>query len=143
MTQVHPYLNFDGNAQEAFDFYRSVFGGDFAAVHRIGNAPGTEGLPEEEKNRLMHIALPIGGGTMLMASDIVPSMGHTLTPGNNAHISLHPDTREEADRLFNGLSAGGRIDMPIQDTFWGAYFGSFADKYGIQWMINHTTMPQQ
>jgi PhnB protein len=138
MAKMNPYLNFDGKAEEAFTFYKSVFGGDFVGgVHKIGDAPGTEGLPEDEKRRIMHIALPIDANTTLMASDIIPSAGHKLTEGNNVHISLHPDSREEADKLFNGLSAGGNVEMPLEDTFWGAYFGSFTDKFGIKWMVNY------
>jgi len=137
MPKMNPYLNFDGKAEEAFNFYKSVFGGEFTGLHKMADAPGTEGLPENEKNRVMHVGLPISGETILMASDIIPSAGHTLKEGNNVHISLHPDSREEADRLFNGLSAGGQVEMPLQDTFWGAYYGNFRDKYGINWMINY------
>lgn len=140
---MHPYLNFDGKAEEAFNFYKSVFGGEFLAVYRMSEAPGTENLGDDERNRLMHISLPINEHTILMASDIVPSMGHTLTEGNNMHISLQPSSREEADKLYDGLSAGGKIEMPIGDTFWGAYFGSFKDKYGIYWMINYDHNQQQ
>jgi PhnB protein len=136
MAKMNPYLNFDGTAEEAFTFYKSVFGGEFLAAHKISDAPGTENLPDNERNRLMHIALPIDGHTTLMASDIIPSAGHKLTAGNNVHISLHPESREEAERLFNGLSAGGTVEMPLQDTFWGAYYGNFKDKFGIQWMVN-------
>lgn len=139
MAQLHPYLNFDGNAEEAFNFYKSVFGGEFLGVHRMSSAPGTEQLPENERNRVLHISLPLGNGSILMASDIIPSAGHVLNPGNNVHLSLHPESREEAARLFAGLSAGGQIVMDLQDTFWGAYFGSFTDKFGIHWMINYST----
>lgn len=139
MARLNPYLNFDGKAEEAFQFYRSVFGGDFTALHKIGNAPGCENLSEEEKNRIMHVALPIDQHTTLMASDTIPSAGHVLKQGNSVHLSLHPDSREEADRLFNSLSANGQVEMAMQDTFWGAYFGSFTDKYGINWMINYST----
>ncbi len=138
MAKMNPYLNFDGKAEEAFTFYKSVFGGEFREIHKMGSAPGTEGLSDEEKNRVMHVSLPIDSHTTLMASDIVPSFGHKLNEGNNVHISLHPESREETERLFNGLSAGGSIEMPLEDTFWGAYFGSFKDKYGIHWMVNHT-----
>ncbi len=136
MPTFHPYLNFDGNAAEAFDFYKSVFGGEFAAKQKMSDAPGTESLPDSEKDRIMHIALPLASGTILMASDCVPSAGHVLNPGNNVYINIAADSREEADRLFNGLSAGGDIEMPMADMFWGDYFGSFKDKFGIQWMIN-------
>lgn len=138
MAKLNPYLNFDGNAEEAFNFYKSVFGGEFkGGINRMSDAPGTENLSAEEKNRVMHIALPIAGGDMLMASDIIPSMGHKLVKGNNNYISLFPESREEADRLFNGLSAGGNIEMPLDDMFWGAYYGSFEDKFGVHWMINY------
>ncbi|HET8737613.1 MAG TPA: VOC family protein [Pricia sp.] len=135
--KVNPYLNFDGQAEEAFQFYRSVFGGEFTANMKMSEAPESEKLPKEEQNRTMHISLPLGGDIVLMASDIVPSAGHTLVKGNNNYISLHPDSREDADRLFNGLSKGGEIEMPMQDQFWGDYFGSFVDKFGIGWMINY------
>ncbi|WP_240432852.1 VOC family protein [Taibaiella koreensis] len=139
---MNPYLNFDGKTEEAFNFYKSVFGGEFLAVHRMSEAPGTENLPEDERNRIMHISLPVDEHTVLMASDIVPSMGHTLTEGNGVHISLAPSSREEADKLFHGLSEGGKVEMPIGDTFWGAYFGSFKDRYGIYWMVNYQNQPQ-
>ncbi|TVZ26922.1 PhnB protein [Gillisia sp. Hel_I_86] len=141
--KVNPYLNFDGNAEEAFNFYKSVFGGEFIANMKMGDAPDTEKLPKEEQKRTMHISLPIGKDTILMASDIVPSMGHTLNKGNNMYVSLHPESREEADRLFNGLSAGGDIEMPMEDQFWGDYFGSFTDKFGMKWMINYNEQNKQ
>lgn len=135
---MNPYLNFDGKTEEAFNFYKSVFGGEFiGGIHRMSDAPGIENLSEEEKNRVMHVALPINEHTTLMASDIICSAGHVLKEGNSVQISLHPESREEADKLFNGLSAGGEVEMPMEDTFWGAYFGSFKDKFGIQWMINY------
>jgi PhnB protein len=137
MAKINPYLNFDGKAEEAFNFYKSVFGGEFVGgINRMSDAPGTENLSEEERNRVMHVALVIDGGNVLMASDIIPSMGHKLIEGNNNYISLNPDSREEASKLFNGLSAGGIIEMPLEDTFWGAYYGSFQDKFGIHWMVN-------
>src|SRR4051812_35900001 len=107
--KLNPYLNFNGNAEEAFQFYQAVFGGELA-VHRMNEAPGTENLPEREKNLVMHISLPIGEGQSLMASDCVESMGHQLTVGNNNYISLFPDSREHATRIFNGLSDGGQIE---------------------------------
>ena len=114
------------------------FGGELT-VSKMSDAPGTENLPENEKNRAMHVALPIGKGQHLMASDCLPSAGHVLKVGNNNYISITPDSREEADRLFNGLSAGGKVEMPMDDMFWGDYFGSFVDKFGVCWMINFTT----
>lgn len=140
MPKLNTYLNFDGKSEEAFNFYKSVFGGEFLMVQRMADMPGAEQLPEDEKRRLMHISLRIGNDDVLMASDIVPSMGHKLSVGNHAYISVFTDSREEADRLFAGLSAGGEIEMALEDTFWGDYFGSFHDQFGIGWMINH---PQQ
>jgi PhnB protein len=134
--KVNPYLNFDGQAEEAFNFYKSVFGGEFSGIMKMKEAPGTENLSKEEQNRVMHVSLPIGKDIVLMASDILPSMGHKLVKGNNNYISLHPGSKEEADRLFKGLSADGDIEMPMEDQFWGDYFGSFTDKFGICWMIN-------
>jgi PhnB protein len=142
LAKLNPYLNFDGKAEEAFNFYKSVFGGEFKGpINRMSDAPGTENLSDEEKNRVMHVALPIGDGNTLMASDIIPSMGHKLIKGNNNYISLSPESREEAERLFNGLSAGGNIEMPLDDMFWGAYYGSFEDKFGIHWMVNYEKSP--
>lgn len=134
--QINPYLNFDGNAEAAFHFYQSVFGGELF-IQRMSEAPGNEGLPEGEKNRLMHVSLPLPNGQVLMASDCLPSAGHVLSVGNNNYISVAPDSREEADRLFGGLSAGGDIEMPMEDMFWGDYFGSFKDRFGVCWMINY------
>jgi PhnB protein len=133
---LNPYLNFDGNAEEAFHFYQSVFGGEILLM-KMKDAPGSENLSEEEKNLAMHVSLPIGNNQFLMASDCVKSMGHVLIPGNNNYISLSPDSRDEATRIFNELSAGGEIEMPMDDMFWGDYFGSFKDKFGICWMINY------
>jgi PhnB protein len=137
MPKLNPYLNFDGKAEEAFTFYKSVFGGEFVGgIYRMGSAPGTENLPEADKQRVMHIALPIGND-LLMASDIMPSMNQQLTVGNNNYISVFPDSRQQADEYFNALSEGGKIEMPLEDQFWGDYFGCFADKFGVYWMINY------
>ena len=134
--KVNPYLNFDGKAEEAFIFYKSVFGGEFTGNMKMKDAPDGDKLPKDEQNRIMHISLPIGKENLLMGSDIMPSMGQKLNKGNNNYISLHPESKAEADRLFKGLSAGGEIEMPMADQFWGDYFGSFIDKFGICWMIN-------
>ncbi len=134
--KANPYLNFDGQAEEAFIFYKSVFGGEFTGNMKMKDAPDGDKLPKDEQNRVMHISLPISENILLMASDIMPSMGQKLIKGNNNYISLHPNSKAEADRIFNGLSAGGKIEMPIADQFWGDYFGSFIDKFGISWMIN-------
>ncbi|HMR82063.1 MAG TPA: VOC family protein [Niabella sp.] len=137
MPKLNPYLNFDGKAEEAFTFYKSVFGGEFLGeVYKMGTAPGCENLSEDSKNRVMHIALPIGND-LLMASDIIPEMGQNLVEGNNNYISVFPESREEADRLFTALSEGGTVEMPIEDQFWGDYYGSLTDKYGVKWMINY------
>lgn len=140
--QVNPYLNFDGNAEEAFLFYQSVFGGELF-IQRMSDAPGHEHLSEEEKNRLMHVSLPLSNGQVLMASDCLPSAGHILQVGNNNYISVAPDSREEAEHLFNGLSKDGDIEMPLKDMFWGDYFGSFKDQFGVCWMINYNNKQQQ
>lgn len=132
---LNPYLNFEGNAEEAFRFYQSVFGGEFF-IQKMSDAPGTENITEEERNYAMHVSVSIGNGQFLMASDCVKSMGHELHKGNNNYISVTPDSRDEATRIFNELSAGGKIEMPLEDMFWGDYFGSFVDKFGVCWMIN-------
>ncbi len=137
MATLHPYLNFDGNAEEAFNFYQSVFGGEFSYFSRFSDMPESESIPENERNRIMHISLPIGNGSTLMGSDIMPSMGHKLIVGNNFYISIDTQGKEEVDRIFSGLSVDGSVEMQPQDTFWGAYFTMFTDKFGIRWMINY------
>lgn len=140
MASVSTYLNFPRTTEAAFLFYRSVFGGEFnGPIHRFADVPAAPGQPpmaEADQQLVMHVELPILGGHKLMGTDAPESMGFKLAAGNNVHVSLHPDTRAEADRLFAGLSAGGKVDMPMQDMFWGDYFGSFADQFGIHWMIN-------
>ena len=140
MSRVSTYLNFAGNTEQAFAFYRSVFGGDFnGPVHRMGDAPAMPGQPplsDADKQLVMHIELPLLGGHVLMGTDVPESMGVKVVHGNSVHINLEPDSRAEADRLFNGLAAGGQVDMPLQDMFWGAYFGSLTDRFGIHWMVN-------
>ncbi len=135
MALINPYLNFAGTAEEAFNFYKSVFGGEFAMVMRFSDTEHGANLSEEDKNKIMHIAFPIGGN-MLMASDCLPSMGQTITNGTNFSISVSPDSLDEAQRIFNELSAGGNILAPFKKEFWGDYFGLFFDKFGIQWMVN-------
>lgn len=136
-TKVNHYLNFPGNTEKAFNFYKSVFGGEFLNVTRFKDLP-MEGidLSEEDENKIMHISLPVGNA-VLMATDAQESMGMKVIPGNNHYVSLHPDSKEEADRLFKGLSAGGEVDVEMADQSWGDYFGSFRDKFGVSWMINH------
>ncbi len=135
MPALNPYLNFNGNTEEVFNFYKSVFGGEFAMVMRFKDVPKEYKGPDHEDNKIMHIALPIAGGSMLMGSDVPEAMGK-VTNGNNFNIAIFADSKEEADKLFNGLSAGGKVTMPMSDAFWGDYFGMFADKYGISWMVN-------
>ncbi|WP_294764902.1 VOC family protein [uncultured Rhodoferax sp.] len=140
MARVSTYLNFNGQTEEAFNFYRGVFGGEFnGGIQRFKDAPPAPGQPPLDTatgNMVIHVELAILGGHVLMGTDAPESMGFKLVQGNNAHINLEPDTRAEAERLFNGLSAGGKVEMPLQDMFWGAYFGSFRDKFGTQWMVN-------
>lgn len=142
MAKVSTYLNFNGKTEEAFNFYKSIFGGDFnGGIHRFGSIPFPEGMPplsDHDKSLVMHIELNILGGHTLMGTDAVESMGFKVNMGNSVHINLEPDTRAEADKLFNALSKDGTVEMEMQDTFWGAYYGSFRDKFGIQWMINCT-----
>jgi PhnB protein len=139
MTKVNTYLNFAGNAEEAFNFYKSVFGGEFTSVIRFRDMPmeGVE-IPKADEGKMMHIALPIGKNFILQASDALESLGQKLMPGNNVIISLQAESKEEADRLFTGLSAGGKVEMPMADQVWGDYYGSFTDKFGVHWMIDYT-----
>jgi PhnB protein len=143
MARVSTYLNFARSTEEAFLFYKSVFGTDFTApIHRFSEVPPQPGQPpvaETDKNLIMHIELPILGGHVLMGTDAPESMGFALTRGNNVYINLEPDTRAETDRLFKGLSAGGKVEMPLQEMFWGGYFGSLTDRFGIRWMVNCTS----
>jgi PhnB protein len=137
MLTVNPYLNFAGNTEEAFNFYKSVFGGEFSSLQRFKDTPMAADMPAEVHEKIIHIGLPIGNGTILMASDALESLGQNLAQGNNFYISLHPTSKEETTQLFNGLSEGGSIEMPLEDVFWGAYYGLFTDKFGIKWMINY------
>lgn len=134
---LNPYLNFDGNAKEALQFYQSVFGGELI-IQKMEELPGME-ISEDEKNRILHISLPLENGQQLMASDYLCNKGHIINQGNNNYISITADSRDQADRLYAGLSEGGNIEMPMDDMFWGDYFGSFKDKFGVFWMINYKT----
>ena len=136
MALINVHLNYNGNAEEAFTFYKSVFGGEFSKITRLKDLEGPD-FPVEEKDadKIMHIALPIGNNT-LMANDVPSFMGIVSENENRSKIAVSAESREEADKLFNGLSAGGTIEMPIQDSPWGSYFGMFRDKYGIEWMID-------
>lgn len=140
MSRTSTYLNFPRNTEEAFNFYKSVFGGEFVGgISRMGDVPTQEGQPpmaEADKNLVMHVALPILGGHMLMGTDASESMGFKVNMGNNIYINLEPDTKEETEKLFEALSADGQVGMPLQKMFWGAYYGSCVDKFGVQWMFN-------
>lgn len=140
MASVSTYLNFPNNTEEAFEFYRCVFGGEFlGGISRFGDVPDSEDMApmsDEDKNLIMNIQLMLPGGHRLMGTDAPEFMGFTVNPGNNFNISLHPDSRDQADEWFTKLSAGGEIESPMEDVFWGAYYGSFTDKFGIHWMIH-------
>ncbi|NHM07186.1 VOC family protein [Flavobacterium sp. CYK-4] len=146
MTTINPYLIFNGNCEEAFLFYQSVFGGEFPYMGKFKDMPPSDDpncLPpsEEEGNRVMHVCLPIGN-TVLMGSDSTSQSGDVPPFGGNFSVSVNADSTAEADHIFNGLSDGGNIFMPMQKTFWGAYFGMFADKFGVHWMVNFDEMPK-
>lgn len=137
MASANPYLNFPGTCREAFDFYRSVLGGEYTNVSTFSDMPGDAApdlSPEAPADGIMHISLPVGD-SVLMGSDVPPGMG-TVTPGNTCYVCLSPDSPEEARGIFDGLSGGGEIEMPFERQFWGDYFGSFTDRYGIRWMVN-------
>lgn len=140
MASVSTYLNFPRSTEEAFNFYKKVFGTEFdGPIRRMGEVPPAPGQPpmaEADKNLVMHVLLPILAGHKLMGTDAPESMGFKVNVGNNVYINLEPDTRKEADRLFNALSEGGKIEMPLQEMFWGDYFGSLTDRFGVQWMFN-------
>ncbi len=137
MARINPHVNFNGNAEEAFTFYRSVFGGEFAKIIRFKDLAGPEfSVSEKEENKIMHIALTIGKTDMLMGNDVPEIMGKTNENENRSKIVISAESKEEADKLFNGLSEGGNIEMPIADSPWGSYFGMFRDKYGIEWMVD-------
>ncbi len=137
MKAINPYLNFPGNTEEAFNFYKSVFGGEFVGLTRFKDVPDEGNVKPHEKEKLMHVSLPIGKNNVLMATDALESMGQ-LTLGTNFHLSVTADSKEEAAKIFNGLSKDGKVSMPLADTFWGDYFGMLTDKFGIQWMVNYT-----
>jgi PhnB protein len=144
MAQINPYIHFNGNAEEAFLFYKSVFGGDFSALVRFKDMAGLDKqINENEANRIMHIALPIGKCNVLMGSDVPEFMGRVNVNENRSKISVNAESKEEADRIFHGLSDGGNVEMPISDSPWGTYFGMFRDKYGIEWMVDYDAKQHQ
>jgi PhnB protein len=141
MATINPYLNFSGNTEEVFNFYKSVFGGEFATVMRYKDVPAQEGcdgmqLAENDLEKICHIALPLGNGNVLMANDVLEAMGQR-NEGNNFSLAVSAESREDADNIFKGLADCGKVEMPLADTFWGAYFGILQDKFGIRWMVNY------
>ncbi len=141
MAIVNIYLNFNGNCEQAFDFYKSVFGGEYPYIGRFKDMPPSEDaskqVPEEMANRIMHVSLPISKETMLMGSDTGGEWAASFKQGNNFSISVNAASKDEADRIFNALSAGGQVTMPLANTFWGDYFGMLTDKFGINWMMSY------
>ncbi len=139
MASINPHINFNGNAEEAFNFYKSVFGGEFAKLIRFKDLASAEfPVTDHEANKIMHIALPIGDN-MLMANDVPEVLGRTNENEHRSKIVIHADNKEEADKLFHGLSEDGHIEMPLADSPWGSYFGMFRDKYGIEWMVEYAS----
>ncbi len=146
MAIVNVYLTFNGNCRAAFDFYKSVFGGEFPYLGTFGEIPPTANqapLSAEDANKIMHVTLPISKETCLMGSDTLGEGVTAFKQGNNYAISINAESREEADQLFNALSVGGQVSMPMENTFWGAYFGMFTDKFGINWMVNFDEVPTE
>lgn len=142
MATFNAYLNFNGNAEEAFNFYKSVFGGEFISMMRFKDTPEGDKLPEADQNKLMHVALPIGSSNVLMATDVVESIGQKLEVGNNFHLSIDTASEQEADEIFAKLSEGATVRMPMGKMFWGSYFGMLTDKFGVQWMVSYNTAQQ-
>lgn len=140
MPTINTYLNFNGNTEEAFNFYKSVFGGEFKMLQRLKDTPDSDKIAANEQNLIMHVALPIGNN-VLMGTDVPSSMPQVVF-GTNSSISIDAANKEEAEKLFNGLSAGGVVGMPLQQMFWGALFGFFTDKFGVQWMVNYNENEQ-
>ena len=141
MAKVNPYLNFNGNTEEAFNFYRSVFGGEFTMLQRFKDTPHGDNMSPADKEKIMHVALPIAEGTVLMATDVLESLGQKFNAGNNFSLAIAPDSKEDGAKFFNALSEGGKIEMPYEKAFWGAYFGALTDKFGVQWMVNFDEEP--
>ena len=144
MAVINPHINFNGNAEEAFTFYKSVFGGDFAKIIRFKEIASADfPVSEKEENKIMHIVLPIGPCNTLMGNDVPEILGKTNENENRSKIVVNADSKAEADKLFNGLSAGGEIEGPIGDSPWGSYFGCFRDKYGIEWIVEFAQKDNQ
>lgn len=136
MATINPYLNFLGTTEEAFNFYKSVFGGEFSVLQRFKDVPHGDNMSAEDKEKIMHVSLSIGKGNTLMGTDVLESMGQKLNVGDNFSISINADSEAEAEQLFNALSPRANIVMPLEKAFWGAYFGMLTDQFGIQWMVN-------
>ncbi len=138
MSVINPYLTFTGNCEEAFNYYKSVFGGEFASIQRFGEMPPQEGYPvsESDKSKIMHVSLPISKETILMGSDAGEKMNPSIIQGSNFTLSVNTESKQEADRIFNDLSKGGKVSMPMENTFWGSYFGMCIDQFGISWMVS-------
>ena len=137
MLSTNPYLHFMGNTEEAMNFYKSVFAGDFTVFQRFKDLPGGERMSADEQEKMMHISLSVGPGLVIMATDALEPMGQQIVSGNNFHICIHAETVAETDHLFHRLSDGGIVEMPLNETMWGAYFGMVRDKFGTKWMINY------
>ena len=136
MKKADVYLNFSDKTEEAFKFYKSVFGGEFASLQRFKDTPDSSNVPADAKDKIMHVALPLGGGNMLMGTDAPESMGFKVVTGNNVQILLNAESEAEATKIFNGLSKGGKVTMQLQKTFWNAFYGACTDKFGVNWMVN-------
>jgi PhnB protein len=136
MVTINPYLNFRGNTEEAFNFYKSVFGGEFAMLQRFKDSPEASRVKESEQNMLMHISLPVGRN-VLMGTDAIESTGHNITIGDNILLSVSTESKEETDKIFNGLSKDGKVQVPPSKMFWGSYFGMLTDKFGVTWMVSN------
>jgi len=138
MLNINAYLHFMGKTEEAMNFYKSILGGEFTIFGRFRDVPGAENMNPEDQKKIMHISLTTKNGTVIMATDSLESMGHQVNFGNNVHLCIQAESETEVDKLFGALSTGGKVEMPVNKTFWGAYFGMCQDKYGVQWMINYT-----
>jgi PhnB protein len=143
MPTINPYLTMPGTCEVAFNFYKSVFGGDFSHISRFGEMPGDAPVPESQKNKIMHVSLPLGNGIDLMGSDSSEVFGQVTVMGNSVSISVNTDDKAEARRIFDGLSSGGKVSMDLQETFWGALYGMLTDKFGINWMVNCDIRPEE